>query len=682
MVSSVAMVPARVFLPVVLAGILGLMSGAADAQRRNQRPPPQSLSPDEAFVQARQLAYQNDLDRFDAVARAAAEHPLRAYLDYWRLRIQLNALNGTRIANGTANPSDVDAAVLDVLQKHPGTAMAEQLRHDWLLSLGRRGEWARFDEQYPLWAWRDNPQIHCRAGQSRLAAGQPVPAQSRDALMQPRELGDGCAAFLDALLGAGGVRRADLWRRLELALEGNGVATVRRIGGMLGLEAGAVEAALQRPARLLGAESDRMLLVIALVQLARQDPQLALEQGAADLRELPAPERAFVWTQVAAQAMRRLHPRALEWTREALAAMRQIPAAARDVPVLPVASDETLVWMARAALRGHDWRTLHAVIDRMSPDGRREPAWVYWSARAHREFGRPAEAQAQMRTIAGQFHFYGQLATEELGGPAPLPPRAAAPTDAELAEAERNPAFARALAFYALGLRVEGNREWNLELRSMNDRQLLAAAAWACRRSVLDRCVNTADRTQAEHDFTLRFVTPFREQLAPIAAERELDMAWVYGLIRQESRFIMNARSSASAQGLMQIIPPTARWIANRLGVRDFRIEHLHDLDTNLRFGTYYLKNVLDDLDGSPLLASAGYNAGPNRPRTWRSTLPFTVEGAVFAEIIPFTETRDYVKKVLSNATFYGTLLTGEPRSLKTLLGSVAPMPAKSSTLP
>ena len=679
------MVPARVLLPVVLAGILGLTSASAHAQRRN-RPPPPPVSADEAFVQARQLAYQNDLDRFDAAARAAAEHPLRAYLDYWRLRILLKALNGSRAANGAvtgaSTASDVDAAVFDLLQKHPGTAMAEQLRHDWLLSLGRRGEWARFDEQYPAWAWRDNPQIHCRAGQARLAAGQPVPAQAREALMQARELGEGCAALLDAMLGAGAVRRADLWRRLELALEGNAPIAVRRVGGMLGLDPGAVEAALQRPARLLGAETERMLLVIALVQLARQDPQSALEQGAADLRELPAAERAFVWTQIASQGMRRLHPRALEWTREALAAMRQMPAAPRDAPAVPVASDDTLVWMARAALRGTDWRTMHAVIDRMSPEGRRDPTWVYWSARAHRELGRPAEAQTQMRSIAGQFHFYGQLASEELGAPVLLPARAAAPTEAELAEADRNPAFARALAFYALGLRVEGNREWNLELRSMNDRQLLAAAAWACRRSVLDRCVNTADRTQTEHDFTLRFVTPFREQLAPIAAERELDMAWVYGLIRQESRFIMNARSSASAQGLMQIIPPTARWIARRLGVRDFRIEQLNDLDTNLRFGTYYLKNVLDDLDGSPLLASAGYNAGPNRPRTWRSTLPFTVEGAVFAEIIPFTETRDYVKKVLSNATYYGMLLTGEPRSLKTLLGSVAPMPAKASELP
>ncbi len=656
------------------------MSGAAHAQRRG-RPPPPAISADDAFLQARQFAYQNDLDRFDAVVRAASAHPLNAYLSYWRLRILLNALNGAR-NGGSSTAGDVDAAVLELLQKHPGTAMAEQLRHDWLLSLGRRGEWAQFDAQYPQWAWRDNPQIHCRAGQSRLAAGGSVPAEALDALMQPRELGEGCAALLDAMLGTGAARRADLWRRLELALEGNAATSVRRIGGMLGLDAGAVEAALQRPARLMGANAERPLLVIALTQLARKDPQAAVDDGGADLRELPPAERAFVWTQIAAQAMRRMHPHALEWTHAALTAMRQVPSPGRDAAAPPIASDDTLVWLARAALRGNDWRTLHAVIDRMSPKGRLDPAWVYWSARAHQALGRSAEAQAQLRSVAGQFHFYGQLASEELGGAAAIPPRAAPPTDAELAQAERNPAFARALAFYGLGLRIEGNREWNLEIRAMNDRQLIAAAEWACRRSVLDRCVHTADRTVAEHDFTLRFVTPFREQLAPIAAERELDMAWIYGLIRQESRFIMNARSSASAQGLMQIIPPTARWIARRLGVRDFRLEQLNDLDTNLRFGTYYLKNVLDDLDGSPLLASAGYNAGPNRPRNWRATLPFTVEGAVFAEIIPFSETRDYVKKVLSNATYYGTLMTGEPRSLKTLLGSVAPIPSRPSELP
>jgi len=216
----------------------------------------------------------------------------------------------------------------------------------------------------------------------------------------------------------------------------------------------------------------------------------------------------------------------------------------------------------------------------------------------------------------------------------------------------------------------------------MSDRQLLAAARFACERKVLDRCVNTADRTRQEHDFTLRFVMPFRPQLEAAAAERGLDPAWAYGLIRQESRFIMDARSSAAAQGLMQIIPPTARWIARRLGVNDFRLEQLNELDTNLRFGTYYLRTVQDDLEGSALLASAGYNAGPNRPRQWRAALPGTVEGAVFAELVPFTETRDYVKKVLSNATFYATLMTGQPQSLKQRLGKVAPAALRPSDLP
>ena len=204
----------------------------------------------------------------------------------------------------------------------------------------------------------------------------------------------------------------------------------------------------------------------------------------------------------------------------------------------------------------------------------------------------------------------------------------------------------------------------------MSDRQLLAAARWACQLGVLDRCVNTADRTVGEHDFSLRSVKPFYDELKPVAAGRDLDPAWIYGLIRQESRFIMDARSSAGAQGLMQIMPATGRWIARKLGVRNFRAAQLNELPVNLEFGTFYLRSVLDDLDGSPVLASAAYNAGPNRSRSWRSALPQTVEGAIFAEIIPFSETRDYVKKVLSNAVYYAAILgTEEQVSLRARLG-------------
>jgi soluble lytic murein transglycosylase len=234
----------------------------------------------------------------------------------------------------------------------------------------------------------------------------------------------------------------------------------------------------------------------------------------------------------------------------------------------------------------------------------------------------------------------------------------------------------RALKFYELGLRLEGNREWNFTMRGLADRELLAAAEHARRLNLLDRTIAAADRTREEHDFTLRFPKPFHDRLAPVAREHGLDPAWVYGLIRQESRFIMDARSHVGASGLMQIMPGTARWIAKRMGARDFQPSRINELDTNLQFGSFYLKTVHDELDRSPVLASAAYNAGPGRPRSWRGTLTRPLEGAVFAEIIPFTETRGYVKNVLSNTVWYAALFTGEPQSLKAWLGEVQPGPA------
>ncbi|HWS74148.1 MAG TPA: transglycosylase SLT domain-containing protein [Quisquiliibacterium sp.] len=614
-------------------------------------------SADEAFVQARHAAARSERARFEAAAAQAAGHPLSAYLDYWRLRLRLA---GSRADGREGSDGSVDRDIRAFLELHSGSLVADLLRRDWILDLGRRGEWSVLDEQYARWILRDDASAHCRSWQGAAVRGRPMPAEAADALFKPREFGEACGKLVETLVRDGTLTPADLRRLLRLALEANSPASIRRIGALMELPARDVEAALQRPAATLETASSPEIAVIAAVRLAREEPERAV-QALGDARMLGAADRSFVLAQAAAQAMRRMSPRALEWTRQSL-----------DAEV----SDETLDWLARAALRDSDWRTLHAVVEKMSLPNRREPVWIYWHARAHQALGRPEQAEVALRSIAGQFHFYGQLAAEELGVLTTTPQRAAAPTEQELAEPARNPGFARALKFYELGLRSEGNREWNFQLRGMDDRQLLAAAQWACRKSVLDRCVNTADRTLQEHDFSLRYVTPFLDQLQPVAKERGLDPAWVYGLIRQESRFLMDARSSASAQGLMQIIPPTAHWIARRLGVKDFQLKDLNTLETNLSFGTYYLKNVLDDLDGSPVLASAGYNAGPGRPRNWRTTLPRTVEGAVFAEIIPFSETRNYVKNVLSNATFYAVLLSGEPQSLKRRLGSVAPSSA------
>jgi soluble lytic murein transglycosylase len=205
----------------------------------------------------------------------------------------------------------------------------------------------------------------------------------------------------------------------------------------------------------------------------------------------------------------------------------------------------------------------------------------------------------------------------------------------------------------------------------MSDRELLAAAQLACEREVWDRCINTSERTRAEFDLEQRFPMPFREAVVRRSGEISLDPAYVYGLIRQESRFIMNARSHVGAAGLMQVMPATARWTARRIGLNNFTPGQINDRDTNIAIGTGYLRLVLEDFTGSLPLAAAAYNAGPSRSRAWRNGP--VIEGAAWAENVPFHETRDYVKKVLANTTAYAAILTGQPQSLKTRLGTVGP---------
>ena len=190
---------------------------------------------------------------------------------------------------------------------------------------------------------------------------------------------------------------------------------------------------------------------------------------------------------------------------------------------------------------------------------------------------------------------------------------------------------------------------------------------------MLDRMVNTSDRTRDEVDFTQRFPAPFKETVRAATEQLGLDMAWTYGLVRQESRFVMNAQCSVGASGLMQVMPATAKYVARKIGLSEYRPGKINSLETNILLGTNYLNMVLNDLEGSQVLATAAYNAGPRRPKNWKTTLPRTVDGAIFAETIPFSETRDYVKNVMSNATYYAALFEGKPQSLKKRLGVVTP---------
>jgi soluble lytic murein transglycosylase len=417
----------------------------------------------------------------------------------------------------------------------------------------------------------------------------------------------------------------------------------------------------------------REMVGLALIKLATTD----LDNAAAQLEnkwgpQLHPEERDWIWGVIGRQAAQRLNPDAIGYFSKVQ----------RDKNL----SDELLAWKVRAALRaprGIDWRNILEAVNAMSDEGQAEPSWVYWKARAllvvGQSEGHRADAQKLLESIASPKGFYEQLALDDLGLKVTVPARPAPLTEEEKKAARQDPGLNRALLAISIGLRPEGTREWNYTTNlhrpgGLQERELLAAAQFACEREVWDRCINTSERTKTVFDFEQRFPTPFREVVLRRSQEIGLDPAYVYGLIRQESRFVMDARSSVGASGLMQVMPATARWTANKIGLRGFNVSQLAERDTNIAIGTGYLKLVLDDFGGSMPMAAAAYNAGPSRPRAWRNAT--ALEGAAWAETIPFTETRDYVKKVVSNATLYAAMFTGQPQSLKARMGVIGPRDA------
>jgi soluble lytic murein transglycosylase len=343
-------------------------------------------------------------------------------------------------------------------------------------------------------------------------------------------------------------------------------------------------------------------------------------------------------------------------------------------------TDEQLEWRVRAALRAGDWSDVRTAIEKMTPLGRNDAAWTYWQGRSLRAIGAKAEADQFFAVVASEPNFYGKLALEELGRPLAIPPREFVATPEDVREAAANPGLQRAVALFRLDtsglrdgaareVRFDAVREWNWSLRGMDDRQLLAAAEFARANELWDRAINSADRTLGMHDFQLRFLAPYRGAFGEQARAQGLEEYWVLGLVRQESRFIVNARSSAGASGLMQLMPATARWVAKKLGMRDFTPAQVTEVEVNIALGTSYLRYVLDELEGSPVLAAAAYNAGPGRARRWKADRP--LEGAIYAESIPFNETRDYVKKVMSNTMYYAAIYGGDTRPLKSRLGTI-----------
>ena len=653
---------ARALASACRVGVVGVLGTVAWPVAQAAAPAEPALA---MLVSAREAANARLWGKVEQFVPALQADLLGSYPEYWLLRPQLEDLQAPFPAT----------AVAQFLRDHAGTYLEQRVRGDAILAAMRR--------EQPQWVAGlaeglevRNAQVSCAILLARQRTGQPVTAAQAQAAFVP---GEACWALYDALVAQGSLTQPLLAQQLYDAVDVDAKATALRLAAYFLNDAQrkAMAALWDDPMpwlrRLEGQQLDparRSMAMVALARLARKDMLPGHRYFVATwATPLGSTDAAWVQAHFALLAALRQNDVAHAWYRQTEAARL---------------SDYNLEWRVRSALRQPqiDWAWVVRMIERMPDALRAEPVWQYWRARGLAATGQPRVAQAEFSRLAVGFDYYGLLAAEELGMAITIPESAPTPTEAELAEARANPGLRRALGLFALNWRAEAVPEWNYALRGMTDRQLLAAAELAREAGLYDRVVNTAERTREQHDFRQRFIAPFQGQVTAKANEVGIDPAWVYGLIRQESRFVTQARSGVGATGLMQLMPATARWVARRIGMADYHPSRINEFEVNTTLGTHYLNIVLDDLEGSQLLASAGYNAGPKRPLNWRATYQAPVEGAIFAETIPFTETRDYVQKVLTNATFYTALFTGEPQSLKARLGQVTPVPARDTGTP
>lgn len=673
------------------AALLALgLAAAAPAAMAARAPAAATAVPIEPATDATLLAAREALrlrqqPRLDAARDAllAAQHPLAQWADYWALTNRLPS----------ARQSELDA----FYGRWPGSYVEDRLRNDWLLELGKRRDWAQIRLEYPRFRMDDDRQVRCYALMAEHRVGREVREAARDAWYAQRDADDGCALLASSLREARLLSDAEVWHKARLATEANRPQALRAALALIGpaAERAATEW-LDNPMRYLSRlprplpAAQRPQAVLALMRLAAQDPEVAAQQLRQPWgRELGSADVATAWAHVTRHAALKRLPEAAVF---GALAWERWDAAAPGRSSMPPWSDEVLAWHVRAALQRPEgdalrWPLVRRAVEAMSEREQRQSAWVFWRARAEAALapaGREGEAararaQAALDTLANDLGFYGKLAAETQGRAWALPPAPPPLTAQDHERAAARPGLSRALLLIDLGLRSEGNREWNFSLRGLDERELRAAAARACARSVWDRCINTSERTRQEVDLAQRFPLPLRAQIEQQAQAAGLPASLLFGLIRQESRFLVDARSHVGASGLMQLMPATARWMARQLGV-PLPPGAIDDPDLNLQLGAAYLRRVLNDFEGSLPMAAAAYNAGPGRPRRWRDGS--TLEPAAWAEGIPFNETRDYVQKVLSNSVIYEALLGDQTSSLLGRLGPPVGPRLTSATAP
>ena len=538
-----------------------------------------------------------------------------------------------------------DAWVQQFLSQASDSAMAENVRNEWLKTLGARGQWDLFRQEFSkLNAAGVAQEVQCYAD---LSSGNY--SKAAELVRVTSKLPAGCTRLVESAAASGRLNTNDAWRRVRGLLSNSQTTDARNLAAALGspFEGGAQGATEYSLLSVIGKDARKS--ASAAATLSDMESGLSREQ------------RSFAWGVLGHyHAQSQNMPTALSYYGR-VSDRKQL-------------TDEQLEWYARAALRLQRWDELASVIQHMPEKLQKDPTWQYWLGRSFAAQGKSSQAKEMYeKAAASGRNFYAVMAGEELGSRINTRNNVSDADAKDVRRMSEDGAIKRALVLFKNSqsngdskMRRQAQAEWRFATRDFNEDNLLTAAQVAFDNQFYDMAINSADRTDHKLNYKLRYLSPFKDLTVRYASQAGIDPAWVYGLIRQESRFVMGAQSSVGAQGLMQVMPATAREIAGKIGMSS---SELYTMDGNIRMGTWYMADAKRRLQNNEVMATAGYNAGPGRARNWQASSP--LEGAIYAETIPFTETRDYVKKVMTNATYYASLFNEPQTSLKQRMGTV-----------
>ena len=615
----------------------------------------QAMPSDERILAARDAFNRGDSAGLENMLLTPSDHVLEPYIRYWAFSM---AFKTNQVVD--------EANLSTFLEREQNSYLADRLRILWAKRLMKEKDYSRFltlatQIQEPDAEMRCD-MLTARQNTGDMQIQQEIAKNWQELVSAPSN----CDPVLAAAVAGGYVKEDKVWWRFQRLVALKKISNAQSTLGFLAADVAPLNTeankALNQPANYLDkaplsttqTRTGRELIIAALTRLSREDTGKAILRMTRWEDVLTSGEKEYVYGMLCWRTAFIQNPIAAEYCKRAGQAEL---------------NSEAAEWRVRAALRSGDWPQVSTAILGLAPSERTKPEWVYWLGRAYEAQGQKEAAQAEFKKNAGSSNFYGILSAEALDRSFLPNTLSTAAPESDRQRAEQDIGLRRAIAFYRLDLRTEGGREWNFAIQKQSPAFLAAAARLALNEQLYDRTIYTADRADPNANYDLRYLAPYRNIIEPEVTNQALPLSWVYGLMRQESRFIAPARSPVGAQGLMQVMPATGRWVAQKLGLTDYDSSWLTDPNRNVQLGTSYMRMILDDLYQHPVLASAGYNAGPGRARRWRDDK--ALEGAVYIETIPFEETRDYVKKVMANTVVYSALFSGKADSLKKWLGTI-----------